>query len=162
MRSKEQSGAGSDPIDDLSPARHASRVTRDAAKPLQVAAALIARDGRYLICRRRPGAHLGGLWEFPGGKREGGESLEDCLVREIREELGVDVSAPVLHAVLTHAYPERRVELHFFRCAIMRGEPECLGCAELRWVAPRDLHGYEFPPADRSVIQRLGDEEPPT
>lgn len=129
-------------------------------RPIEVAAALIARDGRYLICRRRPDVHQGGLWEFPGGKREGGESLESCLAREIREELGVDVSTPVPHAVLTHEYPERAVELHFFRCAIVRGEPGALGCAELRWVAPRDLDAYEFPPADRALIERLRDEEP--
>lgn len=126
---------------------------------MQVAAALIARDGHYLICRRNPDVHLGGLWEFPGGKREAGESLEDCLVREIREELGVDVSAPVPHAVLTHEYPGRAVELHFFRCTLARGEPVALACAELRWVAPRDLDTYDFPPVDRSLIRRLRDEE---
>ncbi len=132
--------------------------TRHASDPVQVSAALIVRDGRYLICRRKPDAHLGGLWEFPGGKRERGESLEDCLIREIREELEVGVSMPVPYTVLTHAYPGRAVELHFFRCTITHGEPAALGCAELRWVAPQDLDQYDFPPADGSLIQRLRDE----
>lgn len=136
-------------------------MTRHPSDPVQVAAALISRDGRYLICRRKPDAHLGGLWEFPGGKREPGESLEDCLMREIREELGVDVSTPVPYTMLPHVYPERAVELHFFRCTIAGGEPRALGCAELRWVAPQDLDGYDFPPADRSLIQQLRDEGAP-
>ncbi len=137
-------------------------MTRHTSDPIQVAAALIARDGHYLICRRKPDVHLGGLWEFPGGKREQGESLEDCLIREIREELGLDVTTPVPYAVLPHAYPERAVELHFFRCTIARGEPEAIGCAELRWVAPADLETYDFPPADRSLIRQLRDEGAPT
>lgn len=138
--------------------RHASAVTPDLSDPIQVAAALIARNGRYLICRRKPDAHLAGLWEFPGGKREQGESLEDCLIREILEELGVGVSEVVPYAVLSHEYPGRAVQLHFFRCTITRGEPQALGCAELRWVAPQDLDKHDFPPADRSLIRRLRDE----
>lgn len=126
-----------------------------------MAAGLIARDGRYLICRRKADVHLGGLWEFPGGKREGGESLEACLAREIGEELGVEISAPVPDTVLTHAYGERTIELHFFRCTIARGEPEPLGCAELRWVTPQELAAYDFPPADRALVRRLRDEGAP-
>ena len=136
-------------------------MTRHSSDPVQVAAALISRDGRYLICRRMPDVHLGGLWEFPGGKREPGESLQDCLTREIREELGVDVSTPVPYAVLPHAYPERAVELHFFRCTLAGGEPRALGCAEFRWVAPQDLDKFDFPPADRSLIQQLRNEGAP-
>ncbi len=136
--------------------------TRHASEPVQVAAALIVRQGRYLVCRRKPDVHLGGLWEFPGGKREHGESLEDCLIREIREELAVEVAMPVLHTVLTHAYAGRAVELHFFRCTIARGEPQALGCAELCWVTPEDLDKYDFPPADRSLIRQLRDEGAPT
>lgn len=135
---------------------------RHASDPIQVAAALITREGRYLICRRKPDVHLGGLWEFPGGKREPGESLAHCLIREIREELGVDVSTPVPYTVLTHAEEGRAFELHFFRCTIANGEPRALGCADLRWVATQDLDRYTFPPADDSLIRRLRDEGAPT
>jgi mutator protein MutT len=136
-------------------ARHESRVTRHASAVIQVAAGLIVREGRYLIARRRADAHLGGLWEFPGGKREPGESLEDCLQRELREELGVDVMAPVHFRMIRHAYPEKTVEMHFYRCAIRRGKVRALDCEEVRWVMPGELANYEFPPADRPLIEAL-------
>ncbi|MBI5776947.1 MAG: 8-oxo-dGTP diphosphatase MutT [Nitrospirae bacterium] len=122
---------------------------------VQVAAGLIVREGHYLIARRKAGTHLGGLWEFPGGKREEGESLEACLRRELREELGIDVTAPVQFRVIRHEYREKTVELHFFRCAIGGGEVKSLECEEFRWVAPEDLSSYEFPPADRPLIEAL-------
>lgn len=122
---------------------------------VQVAAGLIVREGHYLIARRKAGTHLGGLWEFPGGKREPGESLEDCLRRELREELGVDVTPPVHVRVIRHDYREKTVELHFFRCTISRGEASALDCEEVRWVTPGELSDYEFPPADRPLIEAL-------
>ena len=125
---------------------------------IQVAAGLIVREGRYLIARRKIGTHLGGLWEFPGGKCEPGESLEDCLRRELREELGIDVSAPVHFRTIRHDYPEKTVELHFFRCAISRGEALALDCEEIRWVMPDEMTDYEFPPADRPLIEALQQE----
>lgn len=132
-----------------------SRVTRHGAAVIQVAAGLIIREGRYLIARRRAGTHLGGLWEFPGGKREEGESLTDCLRRELREELGVDVAAPVPFRVIRHEYPEKTVELHFFHCVISAGEARALDCEEFCWVMPEELAGYEFPPADRPLLAAL-------
>jgi len=125
---------------------------------IQVAAGLIVREGRYLIARRKIGTHLGGLWEFPGGKCEPGESLEDCLRRELREELGIDVSAPVHFRTIRHDYPEKTVELHFFRCAISRGEALALDCEEIRWVMPDEMTDYEFPPADRPLVEALQQE----
>jgi len=122
---------------------------------VQVAAGLIVREGRYLIARRKAGTHLGGLWEFPGGKREPGESLEDCLRRELREELGVDVTQLVHVRVIRHDYRGKTVELHFFRCTISRGEASALDCEEVRWVTPSELSDYEFPPADRPLIEAL-------
>ncbi len=122
---------------------------------VQVAVGLIVRDGRYLIARRKPGVHLGGFWEFPGGKREAEESLEDCLRRELREELGIEVTQPVFYRVLRHEYPEKSVELHFFRCSIRAGRARALDCEELRWVAPGELSRFEFPAADRSLIEAL-------
>ena len=138
--------------------RHVSRVTRHVSAVVQVAAGLIVREGHYLIARRKAGTHLGGLWEFPGGKREPGESLEDCLHRELREELGIAVTSPVRFRVIRHEYPEKTVELHFFRCTVSRGEASALDCEEVRWVTPGELSDYEFPPADRPLLEALQQE----
>jgi len=122
---------------------------------IEVAAGIIYREGRYLIARRKPGVHLGGYWEFPGGKREEGESLEECLHRELFEELSIRVDVPIPYRIIRHAYPERTVELHFFRCAIEQGEAAPIDCEEIRWVLPEELAQFEFPPADRVIIDAL-------
>jgi 8-oxo-dGTP diphosphatase len=122
---------------------------------IEVAAGLIRHDGRYLIARRKPGVHLAGFWEFPGGKRETGESLVECLQRELFEELGIRVDLPIPYRIVRHDYPEKTVELHFFRCAIEEGEPEPVDCAEIRWVLPEELTQFEFPQADRVIIEAL-------
>ena len=122
---------------------------------IHVAAGLIERDGRYLIARRKRGVHLAGLWEFPGGKQEADETLEDCLRRELREELAIEITAPVHFYTTEHAYRDKTVALHFFFCAIRSGEPQALDCDDLRWVTPTEMAGYDFPPADRPVIEAL-------
>lgn len=122
---------------------------------IQVAAALILQEGRYLITRRTAETHLGGLWEFPGGKREPGESLEACLRRELREELGVEITVPAQFQVVCYDYPERRVELHFFRCAIQGGHGRAVDGENVRWVTPDELAKFEFPPADHPLIEAL-------
>lgn len=141
----------------ISPSRSLP-LTPHPARPstvIQVAAGLILREGHYLIARRKAGTHLGGLWEFPGGKRESGESLEDCLRRELREELGIDVTAPVRFRVIRHEYAEKTVEMHFFQCTISGGKVQALDCEEFRWVSPNELPDYEFPPADRPLLEAL-------
>lgn len=122
---------------------------------IEVTAAIIRQEGAILIAQRPDGSHLGGLWEFPGGKREAGESLEACLERECAEELGVTVSVGELVRVIEHAYPERRVALHFFECRLLDGEPRALGCKAVRWVTPGELSGFRFPPADATLIEDL-------
>jgi mutator protein MutT len=122
---------------------------------IEVAAGLIRQEGRYLIARRKPGVHLGGYWEFPGGKREAGESLAECLQRELFEELSIRVDLPIPYRIVRHEYPERTVELHFFRCAIEQGEAAPVDCEEIRWVFPEELTYFEFPPADRVIIEAL-------
>ncbi len=122
---------------------------------IEVAAGLIHRDGRYLIARRKPGVHLAGFWEFPGGKREGGESLMECLQRELLEELSISIDLPIPYQIVRHDYSDKIVELHFFHCAIERGEPVPLGCEEIRWVSPEELTQFRFPPADHVIIQAL-------
>ena len=122
---------------------------------IEVAAGLIHRDGRYLIARRKPGVHLAGFWEFPGGKREMGESLTECLQRELFEELSVRIDQPIPYRVIRHDYLDRIIELHFFLCAIEQGEPVPIGCEEIRWVYPEDFTEFTFPPADYAVIDAL-------
>ena len=122
---------------------------------IDVAAGLVFRDGKLLITRRHPEAHLGGLWEFPGGKREPNESFEDCLARELREELGIEVTVGPLIESLTHAYPEKTVHLRFYRCGWLRHEPRALDCMAFAWISPGDLGNYAFPAADARLIEKL-------
>ena len=121
---------------------------------LEVVAAVIERGGRILITRRPQGSHLAGLWEFPGGKRQAGETPEQALRREISEELGAAVTVGELFETVDWTYPDKRVRLLFYRCAI-EGEPRPLEGQEMAWVAPDDLGGYPFPPADAALIGRL-------
>jgi mutator protein MutT len=122
---------------------------------IDVAAALIYCEGKLLIAQRHANAHLGGLWEFPGGKRESTETFKQCLVREIREELGVEISVGELFEEVTHAYREKIVHLKFFVCKLIRGEPQPLGCAAFRWIKKSELAEYKFPIADAQLLKKL-------
>jgi mutator protein MutT len=122
---------------------------------VQVAAGIISHEGKYLIAKRKAGTHLAGLWEFPGGKRESGESLEECLRRELKEELGIQILTTTPFRVVRHEYPDKRVEIYFFFCSSHHGQPQALGCDDIRWVGPHDFHNYEFPPADEPLLQVL-------
>jgi 8-oxo-dGTP diphosphatase len=123
-------------------------------RPLIVTAAVIERDGTFLVTRRPPGVHLEGCWEFPGGKCDPGESLAACLARELREELDVDARIGIEVFTVAHTYPERRVELHFFACELL-GEPRPQQGQAMQWVRREDLAALEFPPADAELIERL-------
>src|SRR5688572_31725203 len=125
---------------------------------IDVAAGLIFRAGKLLITQRRADAHLGGLWEFPGGKREAEESFAECLARELREELGVEARATQRFESVTHAYPEKTVHLEFFVCELMSGEPRSLGCAAVKWVSRVELGDHDFPAADSRLLARLRDD----
>jgi mutator protein MutT len=126
---------------------------------VEVSAALIFRDGRILITQRHAKSHLGGLWEFPGGKREPDETFEQCLVREIREELGLEISVGELFEEVVHAYPEKSVRLKFFICKILSGEPQPLDCAAVKWAAKAELATFDFPAADARLLGKLGELE---
>ena len=119
-----------------------------------VVAAVIEDAHRFLVTRRPPGVHLAGLWEFPGGKTDADESHPAALKREIREELGVDVEVGGLEYETIHAYPDRTVALHFYRCRLLGAPRPQLG-QEMRWVARADLRSLGFPPADDELIARL-------
>ena len=122
---------------------------------IDVAAALVFRDRKLLITQRHADAHLGGLWEFPGGKREPKETFEACLIRELREELDIEVEVGELVEGLTHAYPEKTVHLKFFRCRWKQHEPQPLGCPAFKWVSAAELKDYAFPAADARLLDKL-------
>lgn len=120
-----------------------------------VACAVIRKEGRVLITRRRHGSHLGGLWEFPGGKRLGGESLGACLAREIWEELEIRIRPGRFLGRIDHTYPEKKVSLYFYECEFLSGTPWPKGCLDWAWVRPFQLRQYTFPPADKVVVDFL-------
>jgi 8-oxo-dGTP diphosphatase len=121
----------------------------------EVAAAVIARAGRYLVTRRPPDRHLGGLWEFPGGKRKPGETLTEALQRELGEELGVEARVGDLRLVVPWTYPEKRVVLYFFDCDVGTQAVEPREGQPMRWVTPAELPTLPFPPADAALVERL-------
>jgi 8-oxo-dGTP diphosphatase len=123
--------------------------------PVEVAAGLVFRDGKLLITQRFDGAHMGGRWEFPGGKKEPGETFPECLARELAEELGISVKVGELIELIEHAYPEKTVQLHFYRCQWLRNEPRAIGCADFKWVNCEELTQYEFPPADARLLEKV-------
>ena len=120
-----------------------------------VAAAVIPRAEKVLLARRPEGKMLGGLWEFPGGKRERGERLPACLRRELREELGVSVRVREKILAVKHAFSHFRITLHVFRCDSLRGDPKPIGAAAVRWVRVRDLADYPMGRADRIVAGKI-------
>lgn len=124
------------------------------ADRIVVTAAVIEHDDRFLVTRRLKGTPLEGCWEFPGGKCDPGESHEDCLKRELIEELGARsrIGAEVFSTA--HDYPERTVELHFFTCELL-DDPRPLIGQEMRWVRRADLNTLTFPPADAELLHIL-------
>ncbi len=124
---------------------------------LVAACALIDPDGRVLIAQRPAGKSMAGLWEFPGGKAEPGERLEQCLIRELREELGIAVQeeclAPLTFA--SHSYPDFYLVMPLYVCRRWQGFVEAREQQVLKWVRPHDLRNYPMPPADEPLISHL-------
>ena len=121
----------------------------------EVTAGLIRKEGKLLIARRPAEGMLGGLWEFPGGKQEPGESLEECLVREIREELDIVVEVEAFLLSVDHVYSHFSITLHAFAARYRRGRPRAVGCSDWRWIDPLELDDYALPRADRRIIEHL-------
>jgi A/G-specific adenine glycosylase len=120
-----------------------------------VTAAVVRREGKVLLAKRPSNGLLGGMWEFPGGKIEKGETLETCLKREIREELGAEIRIGLPFGIYQHAYTHFRISLHAFLCELAVGEPEPIQAAELTWVHPTDLNQYPMGKVDRQIARKL-------
>lgn len=126
---------------------------------IQVMAAVIKKDGKILICRRGAGGSCAWLWEFPGGKREHGETPEECLFRECREELGIDICIHGIFEKTTYKYPEVEIAFTFFLAEIISGEMKPAVHTAVRWVLPEEMGKYVFCPADVEIVERLSNEK---
>ena len=122
---------------------------------INAAIAIIEHNGQILICQRHQRDSFGGLWEFPGGKREAGESWEACVRREIHEEVGVTIRDLTTFGWMRHEFPDGVVTFKVFRCALAEGEPQALDAQEVRWIHPTELPHYQFPPANQELLARL-------
>ncbi len=121
---------------------------------VKVIAAIIRKEGRILIGKRRAGT-FAGKWEFPGGKMEPGETPEECLARELAEELGIEARVGKLFLATKHTYSHMAIEFVTYEAEIVSGEPRLRDHNEIRWVLPEELSLYDFPEADRPVVEKL-------
>ena len=121
----------------------------------EVVAALIWKDGKFMICQRPADKARGLLWEFVGGKVEPGETKEQALIRECREELAVELSVGRIYMDVTHEYPDLTVHLTLFEAQIAAGTPQKLEHNDIRWITPAEIPQYQFCPADRDILRRL-------
>ena len=121
----------------------------------EVVAALIRDDGRFMICRRPAYKARGLLWEFVGGKVEPGETKEQALIRECREELDITLAVEDVFFDVVHEYPDLTVHLTLFHARIAEGEPRLLEHVDLKWITPAEIPQYEFCPADEEILERI-------
>ena len=124
-------------------------------KEVEVSCAVIREAGRVLIAQRKPGSFYGGYWEFPGGKCHDRETLEDCLVREVWEELRIRIQPVLFLRREYHPYSDRKLALNFYLCDRVAGRPVREDCFDFRWVSVEELLKYCFPPADYGLIHDL-------
>ena len=122
---------------------------------IEVVAALIWRDGKFLICQRPANKKRALLWEFVGGKVEQGESKQQALVRECREELAITVKVNDVFCEVSHVYPDVTVKLTLFNAEIVAGEPTMLEHNDMRWIRPCEIDDYEFCPADKDILEKI-------
>lgn len=124
-------------------------------RQIRVVAAVIEREGKYLITQRRPTATLPLLWEFPGGRAEPDESDEAALARELKEEMDIDVKVGERSMQVAHAYADYDIDFRVYRCQLTGGEIKHMRVHDHRWVAPEELDRYEFPAADEKTVAKL-------
>lgn len=132
-----------------------NKTAKKAVPHYEVVVATIYRDGNYLIGKRPSTGFLGGLWEFPGGKLQPGETHQQALERECREELGITIKVGGLVAVAKHAYTHFKVTLNVYRCTLLSGTPEAQAHTELRWVTPEEFDAYPFPKGNHKFLRLL-------
>ncbi|MBO5715965.1 MAG: (deoxy)nucleoside triphosphate pyrophosphohydrolase [Clostridia bacterium] len=121
----------------------------------EVVAALVWRDDKFMICQRPAHKARGLLWEFVGGKVEPGETKEQALIRECREELAVTISVGDVFMDVTHEYPDLTVHLTLFNATIFEGEPQKLEHNDIKWITPSEIPDYEFCPADVEILEKI-------
>ncbi len=131
------------------------KARRPAPPHYQVGVGVVWRGEKVLIGRRPSEGLLGGLWEFPGGKQQPGESMAECVAREVKEETGVDVAVGPRALLVRHAYSHFRVTLHFYHCVHERGRARAVGCAACRWVKPEELKRYAFPAGSARAVEAV-------
>jgi mutator protein MutT len=122
---------------------------------VEVAIAVVKKGRKILICKRKVGGSLGGFWEFPGGKREPGESLEACLSRELMEEVGMTARVVERLTPIRHDYGQTRVTLNPFLCEHTSGEPTPIACERVEWVEVMEFGDYTFPPANEPLLMEI-------
>lgn len=122
---------------------------------VEVVAALIWRDDKFMICQRPAHKARGLLWEFVGGKVESGETKEQALIRECQEELAIGISVGKVFMTVTHEYPDITVHLSLIQAEIVEGEPQLLEHNDIRWITTDEIPQYEFCPADEMILERL-------
>jgi len=121
----------------------------------EVVAALIWNNGRFMICKRPPEKKRGLLWEFAGGKPEEGETREEALIRECREELDITVKVLDIYTEVIHEYPDMTVHLTLFNALIEDGVPRLLEHVDMRWISPAGIGDFEFCPADIDILEKI-------
>jgi A/G-specific adenine glycosylase len=129
--------------------------SRKALPHYDVTAAVISQNGKVLIAQRPLEGMLGGLWEFPGGKQEAGETLVECLRREIMEELGLEIEVGRPIVTVKHSYTHFKITLHAFACRVLKGSPHPLGVADWRWVTMEEIKAFPFARTDLRIIEAL-------
>jgi len=120
-----------------------------------VTAAAIIRDGKVLIAQRQPGSHMEYKWEFPGGKLEPDETPEECIIREIKEEMDIDIEVDDIYKVVKFKYEEKDILLLCYLCRIIKGDGKAIECNDFKWVANDELTGFDFVPADLPIVEKL-------
>ncbi len=124
-------------------------------RKITVVGAMIEKEGKYLITQRKPTATLPLLWEFPGGRVEPGETEQQALARELKEEMDIDVKVDEIAMHVQHSYPDYDIDFRVFRCALVKGTIKHLKVHDHRWVLPSELDDYEFPAADQKTFEQL-------
>jgi len=122
---------------------------------IEAAIAVVIRAGKVLVCQRKDDDTFGGFWEFPGGKQEDGETLHECLARELHEELAIQAKPIQQLTAIEHNYPHVKLRLHPFVCEHEAGEVQHIECQASRWVEPVQLREYRFPPANEALIEEV-------